>query len=921
MSYTARQKSSLWLAMSVLAAVSGITGQRAFAYTYNWIGPTTGTANWNDAANWSSSDGGSGIPNGVGDTASFASATLTGGLTVNLNQAITIGNLNMSHGGGKNLVIGAGSGGSLIMDNTGTTSATLTSSLASGGTNYFSTNLSVQLNDNLVITANSGLYLEGGNFTGSGNISKIGSTTLNIGRYGTNTYTGTFTVNDNYVATYGDVLSGQAGALGNSTSPIYAFDANAGSSGIAAIFFNNVNDNSWTNPQTTTVSRDISAADSSAPATDQYLRLVGGTTTTRITGNILFGTSDASTAHSRNLWLYTSASNKLLDITGEINSTGNTQKLIVGLFNASYGGTVRLSNANSNYTTATYLEVGRLLLAGNVPTSTSANSVLGRSSVVYMGNGTNTAACAPTLSLLMDGSYTFGRQILVGYGANTATSSLVIGGNTAGTSQFTGNILQYNNGSSDRAARTLNIQAISGGRVDVSGNIGQQDSSDTLHVRKIGQGTVSLSGINTYKGTTTVRSGALEVNGDAALGSSATAINVGDATTKVTSVRLATLGSDWFNFNSGTNSITGAPTSMDGKTLVAGDRILVLNALNSSGAGAGYMNGIYQVGATTSTWTRVAELDSSAEAAYGTQVTVTEGKYNGGKTFFLANSSAVTLNTTAMTWTEDVVNPDAALLIDNAGGVISRNINIAANSSTGRTTLGANITSGVATYSGGVSLNRAAYLSSSAGGQVDFTGVINDANGGYGLTQIGGGTVNLTGANTFGGGYVVSDGLLKVNNTTGSATGSGNVLVAAGAALGGGGTIAGNVTVLGELAPGNSIGTITVGGLTISDGGKITIELGASGASDRIVINGDVNLASLADTLVFTGTPDSSAPYVIATYTGMLTGTFDYVINLPTGMTLSYANAGEITLQAVPETASLAVLAAGGLMLAGRRRK
>ena len=95
MSYTARQKSSLWLAMSVMAAVSGITGQRAFAYTYNWIGPTTGTANWNDAANWSSSDGGSGIPNGVGDTASFASATLTGGLTVNLNQAITIGNLNL----------------------------------------------------------------------------------------------------------------------------------------------------------------------------------------------------------------------------------------------------------------------------------------------------------------------------------------------------------------------------------------------------------------------------------------------------------------------------------------------------------------------------------------------------------------------------------------------------------------------------------------------------------------------------------------------------------------------------------------------------------------------------------------------------------------------------------------------------------
>ena len=56
------------------------------------------------------------------------------------------------------------------------------------------------------------------------------------------------------------------------------------------------------------------------------------------------------------------------------------------------------------------------------------------------------------------------------------------------------------------------------------------------------------------------------------------------------------------------------------------------------------------------------------------------------------------------------------------------------------------------------------------------------------------GILDLTNANTYSGGTTIRDGTLRVRNTTGSATGSGPVLVKSGA-LGGNGSIAGAVNV------------------------------------------------------------------------------------------------------------------------------
>ncbi|MGF7138597.1 rhamnogalacturonan lyase family protein [Roseimarinus sediminis] len=84
----------------------------------------------------------------------------------------------------------------------------------------------------------------------------------------------------------------------------------------------------------------------------------------------------------------------------------------------------------------------------------------------------------------------------------------------------------------------------------------------------------------------------------------------------------------------------------------------------------------------------------------------------------------------------------------------------------------------------------------------EFNGTINAGS----LTKVGSGTFTLTNNNTYTGGTIINHGVLKVENTSGSATGNGNVSVKSGAKLSGEGIIGGNVSVdfLGTLAPGSA---------------------------------------------------------------------------------------------------------------------
>ena len=164
-----------------------------------------------------------------------------------------------------------------------------------------------------------------------------------------------------------------------------------------------------------------------------------------------------------------------------------------------------------------------------------------------------------------------------------------------------------------------------------------------------------------------------------------------------------------------------------------------------------------------------------------------------------------------------------------------------------------------------------------AGGIIDTmanTLTLSGPIGGTGtLNKIGSGTLNLTGNNTYTGGTQVLAGTLSVSSSLASF-----VFVNNGATLGGNGTISGPVFNFGTLAPGNSIGLLTVNGAyTQAAGSAYQVEINAAGQNDRINIAGAPGTATIqggtVEVVAQPGSYGKSTTYTIVNATGGVTGT------------------------------------------------
>lgn len=133
-----------------------------------------------------------------------------------------------------------------------------------------------------------------------------------------------------------------------------------------------------------------------------------------------------------------------------------------------------------------------------------------------------------------------------------------------------------------------------------------------------------------------------------------------------------------------------------------------------------------------------------------------------------------------------------------------------------------------------------------------------------------GGTASHTGATT------VRAGTLLVLG--GAGLGGSSVTVQAGATLGGAGTITAPLSAAGTIAPGTSVGTLTVTGNTSSTG-TLAIEVDGTTA-DKLAVTGDLDLSGTLT--VNEITPFSGTDKVIAECTGSLTST----LTAPAGYTL-----------------------------------
>jgi len=215
------------------------------------------------------------------------------------------------------------------------------------------------------------------------------------------------------------------------------------------------------------------------------------------------------------------------------------------------------------------------------------------------------------------------------------------------------------------------------------------------------------------------------------------------------------------------------------------------------------------------------------------------------------------------------------------------------------------------------------------------------------LTKKGNGTFTITGNSSYSGGTTVSTGKLLVNNSDGSGLGSGNVTVANSATLGGTGAFTGNVTVNGTLSPGASIETLASGSLSFSNNSTFAYEIDSSlspgDRADLQIVTGDLELAALVtlavDDLATTDTAFTyGTKFALLNYSGNWNGglftygtaisddaqftvglnTWTLNYNDTTGgenFTGEYVPGSFVTLTAVPEPATYALLALAGATL------
>jgi hypothetical protein len=110
-------------------------------------------------------------------------------------------------------------------------------------------------------------------------------------------------------------------------------------------------------------------------------------------------------------------------------------------------------------------------------------------------------------------------------------------------------------------------------------------------------------------------------------------------------------------------TLSGAQT-IDGVSVIAGDRVLVKNQSTGS------QNGIYV--AASGAWTRATDADASAEVTTGLTVVVEEGTVAGGHPYILTTANPITLGTTALVFTQISTVPPDAVSLEISGGSIRR---------------------------------------------------------------------------------------------------------------------------------------------------------------------------------------------------------------------------------------------------------
>jgi autotransporter-associated beta strand protein len=539
-----------------------------------------------------------------------------------------------------------------------------------------------------------------------------------------------------------------------------------------------------------------------------------------------------------------------------------------------------------------------------------------------VADGSGATAFFNTLDITADNTIHLDSARTIGNLTFSDTATNTAAGWTIDNNGNAANILTLASGGTP----TITVSALGGGKTATIA----AEIAGTGGLAKTGNGALSLTASNSYSGATSIGGGGLLIISDAsALGATGNGTTVsggnqlrivGGITVDPEPLTIAGNG-----YNTSINEGRGAFRSHSGNNTWTGP----ITITGGSETWISTSGGTFTLSGGITGNNQILRLDQGTPIVTNSPINLgANGQFKVNSTAHLAVGSN-TFSTLTVDWGGNLIIEADNAVPTNATLIIGA-LSASPSAGTGRVNLNgydmtiARLMDGGTNYAGEVITNSSATAATLALNQSANSTYRGAIGGTLGLVKDGAGALALAGPSTYSGTTVISNGTLAVNGTH---LGGGAYTVAGGT-LGGTGLIDAAVSVLaaGIVAPGNSIGTLTISNSFDLDG-ILQIELAnaagpGAGLGDLLDVNGFFDITNGTVQFVYSGTLTNDF-YVFAEYDSLSGDPFFAIQNLPDGYGIDYAFGGNQIALVIPEPSTIALLALGYALVAGiaRRRR